>query len=241
MEIIVCENHKEISKKASEIIIDKINHQKNVVLGLATGSTPIELYRLLVQANKENKCSFKNVVTFNLDEYVGLSKDHEQSYHYYMYHHLFSKIDIKKENINLIEQTTSDLDAIAKSYNNKLNENKIDIQILGIGSNGHIGFNEPRTSFSNETFIVELDEKTREDNKRFFNSIEEVPKQAITMGIKNIMKAKKIILIASGQKKAEAIKQMILGPIDEKVPASVLQLHPNVVVVIDKKAASKLK
>ena len=240
MNVIICKNYHEISKKASEIVIDQIKRKPTSVLGLATGSTPLGLYEYLSKAYQEGKVSFKDVSTFNLDEYIGISHDHPQSYHYYMDQHFFSEIDIKDENTHLPENDEDCLEENIEQYNDMLKENPIDLQILGIGSNGHIGFNEPGTPFSNETFIAYLDEQTRKDNARFFDSFDEVPKEAITMGIKNIMKSKKILLLASGEEKADAIQDMIHGEVTEDLPASILQLHPDVTIIIDKQAAKKL-
>ncbi len=240
MNVITCKNYQGISKKASEIVIDQIKQKPTSVLGLATGSTPLGLYEHLSKAHKNETVTFKDVITFNLDEYIGISHDHPQSYHYYMDRHLFSKIDIKDENTHLPENDEDRLGEIVDEYNALLKKNPIDLQVLGIGSNGHIGFNEPGTPFSNETFIACLDEQTRKDNARFFDSMDEVPKKAITMGIKNIMKSKRILLLASGEEKADAIHGMMHGEVTEDLPASILQLHPDVTVIIDKQAARKL-
>lgn len=240
MKIIICKDYEDVSQKASEYVIEQMKLKSNSVLGLATGSTPIRLYEKLVESYKKKEISFKEVLTYNLDEYIGVDQNHPQSYYQYMYNHLFSLIDIKKSNIHIPSSNTKEIDVTPGMYNKDLEANKIDLQILGIGTNGHIGFNEPGTPFGNETFIVELDEQTRKDNMRFFDSIEEVPKYAITMGIKNIMMSKKIILMASGTEKAEAIYKMVRGEVTDKLPASILQLHPNVIVLVDEAAASKL-
>jgi glucosamine-6-phosphate deaminase len=239
MNVIICKNYEEVSLKASEIVIGQLKRKPNTVLGLATGSTPIGLYQKLIEANKNKEITFEDVETYNLDEYIGIELHHPQSYHQFMMDHLFSKIDIKLSNTHLPKNDVSHMHEHAKSYNKKLSKTSIDLQILGIGSNGHIGFNEPGTPFGNETFIVELEEKTRKDNMRFFNSLDEVPKYAITMGIKNIMKSKHILLLASGKEKSDAIERMIFGPVDESLPASILQLHPHVTVILDEKAAEK--
>ena len=240
MNIVILKNYDEVSEKASEIVIEQLTSKPHSVLGLATGSTPIGLYQRLIQANKENKISFKDVKSFNLDEYIGLDVKHPQSYHQFMMDNLFSKIDINLANTHLPQNDVENMNEHACAYNKLLSKTKIDLQILGIGSNGHIGFNEPGTPFGNETFIVELEEKTRRDNMRFFNSLDEVPKYAITMGIKNIMRSKHIILLASGIEKSDAVYKMIHGDVTENLPASILQLHPHVTVILDEKAASKL-
>lgn len=240
MEIIKCNHYNDMSKKAAQIIINDMKAKKDIVLGLATGSTPIGLYKELVKANKSHEISFENVMTFNLDEYVGLSQKHPESYYQFMMRHLFNHIDIHPNHINLPNNELSSIEKHIKDYNDKMKKHPIDLQVLGIGANGHIGFNEPGTPIDNETFIVDLDEDTRIANQRFFNSLDEVPTKAITMGIKNIMRSKKIILLASGIHKAEAIKKMIYGPITLDHPASILQLHPNVIVCVDEEAGSMI-
>jgi glucosamine-6-phosphate deaminase len=240
MKVIKCDNYDAVSQKASEIVIDQIKKKPNTVLGLATGSTPLKLYSNLVSAYEKKEISFKHILSYNLDEYIGIDRNHSQSYYQYMHQHLFSLVDMNEENIHIPNNDVTRIDEIAELYNKDLNKHQIDLQILGIGSNGHIGFNEPGTPLGNETFIVELDEQTRKDNKRFFKSLNEVPKYAITMGIKNIMRSKKIILMASGIEKADAIYQMINGRVTDELPASVLQLHPDVVVIVDQLAGSKL-
>jgi glucosamine-6-phosphate deaminase len=213
----------------------------NAVLGLATGSTPIGLYRKLIEKYQEGVLSFEKITTFNLDEYCGLTPDHPQSYHYFMHNNLFDHIDMKPENINIPRGIGAEPEELCREYNEKLKTALIDLQVLGIGNNGHIGFNEPGTPFDQETFVIELTEDTREANKRFFNSIDEVPRYAITMGIRNIMAAKKILLLASGVQKAPAIRQLIYGAVSEEFPASVLKLHPDVTVILDREAASMIK
>lgn len=240
MKIIKCKDYNEVSQKASEILVEQLKQKSKSVLGLATGSTPIGLYQKLIEAYEKKEISFKDVISYNLDEYIGIDRNHPQSYYQYMYTNLFSKVDMKDEHIHIPNNDISKIDEQAEAYNKDLKKHAIDVQVLGIGSNGHIGFNEPGTPFGNETFIVELDEQTRKDNMRFFNSIDEVPKYAITMGIKNIMRSKQIILLASGKEKADAIYKMINGEVTEDLPASILQLHPNVVVIVDEKAGSKI-
>lgn len=238
MKIIKCKDYLEVSQKASELFIHQIKGNPKSVLGLATGSTPIKLYENLVKSYQDKEISFKEIVSYNLDEYLGIDRNHPQSYYRFMYDHLFSLTDIKDENVHIPNNDVSQSDKLAKLYNCELSNHQIDLQVLGIGTNGHIGFNEPGTPPENETFIVELDEQTRKDNTRFFNSLNEVPKYAITMGIKNIMRSKKIVLLASGIEKADAINKMINGPVTDQLPASILQLHPDVTVIIDEQAAS---
>jgi glucosamine-6-phosphate deaminase len=242
MKIIICKDYDEVSKKAASVVIKEINKNPELKIGLATGSSPIGLYNNLIEAYQKNKISFKDVVSYNLDEYIGIDRSHPQSYYSFMHEHLFKHIDIEDEHIHIPNNDIKKLEHLAEDYNKILRENQLDIQILGIGTNGHIGFNEPGTPLGNETFIVTLDEQTRMDNSRFFNNnIDEVPKFAITMGIKNIMYAKKILLIASGKEKAKVIYKMIKGKVSKSLPASILQLHPDCTVIIDENAASKLK
>lgn len=240
MNIYVYDNTEELYKNAANLIANLIKSNPNARLGLATGSTPIKVYEQLVNQCKRDELSFKNVNTFNLDEYIGLGTDHPQSYAYFMKDHLFSHIDIKKENIHIPSGIVSDINQEMRDYDTLLEQNPIDMQLLGIGSNGHIGFNEPGTPFDSKTHVITLDEQTRLDNARFFNTLDEVPKRAITMGISSIMQAKEIIIIATGAQKAEAIKKMIKGPVDVSLPASILQLHPKVHVFLDQQSAKEL-
>ncbi len=238
MKIIKVKNYEEMSQKAFEELSKVIKNNPMANLGLATGSSPIGMYKKLIKDHKENKTSYKNIKTFNLDEYIGIRSNHTQSYNYFMNENLFNHIDIDQKNINIPKGDIDDPNKECEEYNKKLDNVSIDIQILGIGSNGHIGFNEPGTPFSQETHIIELDEKTRLDNKRFFNSLDEVPNYAITMGIKNIMDSKKILLLASGKSKAQAVKKMIEGNVTTDLPASILQKHNNVTIIVDKEAGS---
>lgn len=202
--------------------------------GLATGSTPVTTYAEIVASDLD----FSNATSINLDEYVGLAADHDQSYHYFMNEHLFSKKPFAQS--FLPDGLATDLDAFVKEYHEIIESHPIDLQILGIGQNGHIGFNEPGTSFTANTHVVDLTDSTIEANSRFFASRDEVPAQAISMGIAEILQSKQIIVEAFGKNKAEAIKKMIEGPITEDVPASVLQKHNNVIVIVDEEAASLL-
>lgn len=240
MKVIVCQNYEEMSRKGFEEIKSAIDSSKKPVVGLATGSTPVGLYKCWVEDFKQNKTSYKNLVTFNLDEYVGLPADHAQSYRTFMCENLFNHIDIDMNNVHL-PVGNGDLDAQCKAYDAAMSETQLDVQLLGIGRNGHIGFNEPGTPFNLTTHVVTLDEKTIADNARFFDGDEsQVPTQAVTMGIASIMKSKKIVLMATGESKADAIYEMIHGQVSEQCPATALQNHPNVVVILDQGAASKL-
>lgn len=240
MQLIICKDYEEVSHKASEIVIKQLQANPKSILGLATGSTPIGLYKDLIKAYKEGKISFKEVKSYNLDEYLGIDRSHPESYYSFMHTNLFNHVDMKEENSHLPKNNLLTVEHDIKAYNQALQKDKIDIQILGIGTNGHIGFNEPGSPFENETFAVDLTEQTRQDNLRFFNNLDEVPKRAVTMGIKTILRSKKIILMATGKNKANAIYQMMKGPVTTKLPASALQKHPDVVVIVDQAAASLL-
>lgn len=232
-------NKSEADKKVSQEIINLINDKKNCVLGLATGSTPEGVYALLVEAYKQGKVSFKDVTTFNLDEYVGLADSHPQSYRYFMNNHLFLHVDINLDKTHVPGNKGDENDLSVYDENIK-KHGGIDLQLLGIGSNGHIAFNEPGTPFDSKTHIVTLKESTIKDNSRFFNSIDEVPTSSITMGLNSIMNAKKIILMAFGKNKAEAICKMFTKDANVDLPASILQKHDNVTIYCDEEAASLL-
>jgi glucosamine-6-phosphate deaminase len=241
VELIITNNYDEMSEKAADLFVDLIKRKPNATLGLATGSTPIGLYKKLIEKNKAKEISFKNIVTYNLDEYCDIPKEHEQSYYTFMNENLFKHIDINKDNTHLPEgQGDSKLNA--QKYEEALKNAKIDIQLLGIGSNGHIGFNEPGTDFDIGVHDVQLTDNTIKDNARFFeNDINKVPKKAITMGIRNILSAETIILVASGVNKSNAIKSIMSGIVDKAVPATALNTHKGkVYVIVDKDAASKL-
>jgi glucosamine-6-phosphate deaminase len=241
-DVIVKKNYDEMSLEAAIFVANKIKENPNCVLGLATGSTPLGLYSELIKMYKRKEIDFSNVTTFNLDEYLGLSPEHPQSYHAYMKRNFFDHVNIKPENIHIPDGLTKNSIEHCNEYERKIKEvGGIDLQVLGIGSNGHIGFNEPGSELNSRTRVVELAEKTRRDNSRFFDKIEDVPKKAITMGIATILESKNILLLASGENKAEAIKNALEGPITKEVPASFLQYHPNVTVILDEPAASKLE
>lgn len=237
MKLIEVNTYEELSDKASEIIINTVKNNPNAKLGLATGSTPLGTYKRMIEDHQKNGTSYEHIVTVNLDEYVGLSKDHPGSYRYYMDNELFKHINIKHENAHVPDGTAEDLDAECRRYEAIIdNLGGLDIQLLGIGQNGHIGFNEPGTSFDSLTHVVELTENTREVNSRFFERLEDVPKKAITMGIKSILKSKEIILLISGKQKAEALHRLLNEEISENFPASALKKHPNCTVIYDKEA-----
>lgn len=229
-----------MNAEIAQLFIDTVKENPNAILGLATGSSPLGVYNNIINAYKAGEVSFKDVKTFNLDEYVGLDGTHEQSYRYFMNHNLFDHIDINKENTH-VPSGTGDYEELAKEYDEKIAQaGGIDLQILGIGSDGHIAFNEPGTPFSSLTHVAELAESTIKDNSRFFNSIEEVPTKAVTMGLASIMRAKKIVLIATGANKADAIKGLLLGLITEDLPCSILRNHPDVTIYVDRDAYSKV-
>lgn len=241
MKVIICENKEEASQKACEIMVGIVKDNPKAILGLATGSTPVQLYANMVADHKENGTSYKDVQTYNLDEYFGLDQSHPQSYHYFMCHHLFNHVDINMENVH-VPKGKGNVEEEAAKYNQMLDENPVDIQLLGIGSNGHIGFNEPGTPFDSVTHVVDLKQSTIEDNARLFfdGKIDEVPRQAVSMGIANIMKAKKVLLLAFGEGKAKAVQGMVEGPKTVDLPASALQDHDDCVLIIDKDAAKLL-
>ena len=235
---VIINSAENIAAMAAQQYVSLLKRKPNAILGGATGSTPLGLYAELVRLNKEGKISFKDASSFNLDEYVGLDGTHDQSYRYFMDHNLFDHIDIDKSRTRVPSGIdTSDPAAYDKEI---AAAGGVDLQLLGIGNNGHIGFNEPGTPFGSLTHIVELTESTREANKRFFSSIDEVPTHAVTMGVKTVMQARSIILMAIGPAKAPIMKEMLQGPVTEKVPASVLQLHPDVTVYMDYEAAKLL-
>ena len=240
MNVIRVKDYEDLSLEAAKIVSELLKSKPKSNLGLATGSSPIGLYQNLIKMYKNEEISFKYVKTYNLDEYCGLPKEHKESYYSFMHRNLFDHVDINKKNIHLPSSEGTNLEKNCKMYNKLLHKANIDLQILGIGGNGHIGFNEPGTPFEQETTIVELTKKTREDNKRFFNSIDEVPTHSITMGIKNIMQAKKILMLISGASKQKAVKELLSGNISEDFPASVLNNHPDVTVIIDDAAYGEL-
>ena len=243
METIVKNTYEEISQAAARVVAKVMNTKPNAVLGLATGSTPLGLYKELVRMHKDEGLDFSQVTTFNLDEYVGLKQDHEQSYHYFMHENLFQHINVPNQNVHVPSGTTDNYEAFCNWYEQRIVEcGGIDLQVLGIGSDGHIAFNEPGSSLGSRTRIKTLAKQTIDDNARFFDDLaEEVPIYAITMGVGTILEARKLILVANGQSKAEAVAAAIEGPVTSMITASALQLHPDSMFFLDTEAASGLK
>lgn len=242
MRLIVCDNQQEIANIGADMIAEVITANPTAVLGLATGSTPVPMYAELIRRYEAGKLDFSTVRSVNLDEYYPLAPDNDQSYRYFMNHQLFDHINIDKNSTSVPDGLATDPAAACAAYEAHIRElGGIDIQVLGIGGNGHIGFNEPTDTFVGPTHIVELTESTIQANSRFFEKIEDVPTKAISMGVGSIMKAKKIILVANGAGKAKAIADTLEGPITPWVPASVLQLHHDVTIIIDEAAAADLK
>lgn len=242
MDMYILKNEVEGGKKAAEIIKEVINEKNDAVLGLATGSTPIEMYKALIEMYKKGEVSFKNVKSVNLDEYVGLAGDHEQSYRYFMDENLFNHVDIDKNNTYVPDGMSENLSDFVEEYESLIHElGGQDCQVLGVGKNGHIGFNEPNTELELNTHVEDLSESTIDANKRFFESADDVPKQAISMGIGSIFNAKKILLLAFGESKADAIKSLESTKISTEIPVTLLKLHPDVTVIVDEAAARKLR
>lgn len=241
MRIYKAKDYVDMSRKAANIVSAQVIMKPNCVLGLATGSTPIGLYKQLVEWYNKGDLDFSEVMTVNLDEYKGLSRDNDQSYYYFMHQNLFDHVNIPAENTYLPNGMEPDSQKECQEYTNLIQSlGGVDLQLLGIGHNGHIGFNEPGEAFDKQVHCVNLTQSTIEANKRFFASADDVPKQAYTMGIKTIMQAKKILIVASGEDKAEIVRDAFFGPITPKVPASVLQLHNDVTLVADEAVLSKL-
>ena len=243
MEIIIQSTYKQLAAIASEIIRDALLSKPNLVLGLATGSTPIGLYKALVRMHKEDGLDFSSVTTFNLDEYVGIPCEHPQSYHTFMANHFFDHVNIPVKNQHIPQNTAKNHEAFCAAYEEAIvRAGGIDIQVLGIGTDGHIGFNEASSSLASRTRIKTLSKSTLEANAMHFGGdINAVPEMAITMGIGTIMEAKQCLLLANGASKSAAIAEAVEGPITAMVPASILQMHPNTVAIIDEAAASDLK
>ncbi len=240
MKIYVTEDYQSMSRKAANILSAQVILNPASVLGLATGSSPVGMYQQLIKWYDKGDVDFSQVRSVNLDEYVGLSPEHNQSYRCFMQKHFFDHINILPENTNVPNGLAEDPAAECRRYNQVIrNLGGIDIQVLGMGHNGHIGFNEPGEAFELETHVVNLSERTIDANARFFASRDEVPRQAMTMGIKSIMQARQILVIVSGEDKAAIVKTALTGPVTPRVPASILQLHPNVVLVADKAAMSQ--
>jgi glucosamine-6-phosphate deaminase len=242
MKIIEANDYQDMSKLAADYMIQKISTFPKLKLGLATGGTPLGIYSNLIADHQKNGTSYREVSSFNLDEYVGLTANDPNSYRYYMDHNFFDHIDIQKNNTFVPRGDVKDTQEECDAYEELLHKNTgIDLQILGIGKNGHIGFNEPGTSFESKTHVVNLTPSTRLANARYFNSLEEVPTKAISMGIATIMNSKEILLLISGEQKKEALHRLLTGAVDESFPASVLKNHPYVTIIADKAAIADLK
>lgn len=240
MKIIVTKDYEELSAKAAKIMLEVVRENPYAVLGLATGTTPLGLYAYMIADHEQKGTSYAHIRTANLDEYKRLPKTHPQSYAYFMRKNLFDGLGIHSENTNIENGMAADEEKECARYDEVLEQLPRDIQLLGLGSNGHIAFNEPGTPFGSGTHVVSLAESTVKDNARLFNDISEVPRKAFTMGIRQIMQAKKILILASGANKADAVAKMVKGEVTEAVPASVLQLHPDCTLIVDKAAAAKL-
>jgi glucosamine-6-phosphate deaminase len=238
MEILIREFLEDGAQVGASVVSKIFKSKDNPVLGLATGDTPLRMYHKLIQMKQSGELSFQNCTTFNLDEYVGLSREDERSYFYYMIINLFNHVDIEKNNVHLPDGNAKDLREECRNYEQQIKDaGGIDLQVLGIGANGHIGFNEPTGSFASRTWVKILSEQTIQDNSMYFEKLEEVPRHVVTMGIATIMESHHCLLLANGAKKADAIRKMIEGPISASCPASILQMHPRVTVVLDEEAA----
>lgn len=241
MQVYVAENYADMSRKAANILSAQVILKPDTVMGLATGSSPVGTYQQLIEWYKKGDLDFAQVRTVNLDEYAGLAPEHSQSYRRFMQENFFDHINILRENTHVPNGLAPDLEAECRRYNQVIQRlGGIDIQLLGMGHNGHIGFNEPGQAFELETHVVDLTDNTIEANARFFASRDEVPRQAITMGIKSIMQAQRIVMVVSGADKADMVRAAFAGPVVPQVPASILQMHPNFILVGDKAALSKL-
>lgn len=241
MRVVILETTQEVSVRAADLFCQTIQAHAHCVLGLATGGTPLGTYRVLVERYRAKQISFAGVTTFNLDEYVGLPTEHEQSYASFMRKNFFELVDIRTDRCFLPDGNATDIQAAGRAYEEQITAaGGIDLQLLGIGTDGHIAFNEPGSSLASRTRVKALTEQTRRDNARFFSSIDEVPKLSITMGVGSILDARKLLLIATGEKKAAAVRALIEGPLTAQVPASALQLHPCATVLLDRAAAGWL-
>lgn len=241
MRIIRAKDYEDMSRKAANIISSVMTLKPDCVLGLATGSSPVGTYKHLIRRYENGDLDFSQVTSVNLDEYKGLDRENSQSYYYFMRENLFSHVNIRMENTYIPDGTEADSEKACSAYNEILhNVGSVDLQLLGIGHDGHIGFNEPADTFAKETHCVDLTDMTIEANARFFASRDEVPTQAYTMGIQTIMSARKVLMVASGADKAKIIREAFFGPVTPKVPASILQFHPNFILVADEAALSEV-
>lgn len=227
-----------IAQYVSELLIKQIKTKPNSTLGLATGSTMLPVYKKFVEQVKQQNLDLSGISTFNLDEYLGLAPEHEQSYHYFMQENLFKHVGLDSKQTHLPNGLAENMSKECRVYSEALDEAKLDVQLLGIGTNGHIGFNEPYTSFDSLTHVIELSENTRKDNSRFFDNVKDMPTHAITMGLADIMSAREVILVVTGKHKAEIMAQLFHSPVTEAMPASVLKQHHNILILMDEEAAS---
>ncbi|MDP4118664.1 MAG: glucosamine-6-phosphate deaminase [Bacillota bacterium] len=237
MRIIVCDDYDGLSLTAAKMIASQILLKPNSVLGLATGSTPVGTYNILMKMYADGETDFKDVLTFNLDEYYPIRDDNPQSYHYFMKEHLFSKININPSNVHILNGTVTDAAAECKTFERLIKKSGgIDLQLLGIGKNGHIGFNEPEANLNAGTHLTKLTQSTIEANSRFFENVDDVPTHALTMGIATILRSKKIVLLASGEEKQHIISSLLEGGISTAIPATMLKVHPDVTIICDRAA-----
>ena len=238
MKILVCKDYEELSRKSAEIVVSQVNQKKDSVLGLATGGTPVGMYQELVKSYREGKVDFGKVITFNLDEYYGVDHENINSYHYYMNTNFFDHVNIDRKNINIPNGMSKDIEKECREYDEKIQSlGGIDLQILGVGLNGHIGFNEPAKELMSTTHITDLTKETINANARFFEDISQVPTKAITVGMATILRSKKIVVLINGKNKSKIFEKIIGKKITTQIPATLLQLHPDVTIVVDEQAA----
>ena len=239
MKILVCKDYEELSRKSAEIVVSQVNQKKDSVLGLATGGTPVGMYQELVKSYREGKVDFGKVITFNLDEYYGVDPKNVNSYHYYMNTNFFDHVNIDRKNINIPNGMSKDIEKECREYDEKIQSlGGIDLQILGVGLNGHIGFNEPAKELMSTTHITDLTKETINANARFFEDISQVPTKAITVGMATILRSKKIVVLINGKNKSKIFEKIIGKKITTQIPATLLQLHPDVTIVVDEQAAT---
>jgi len=239
MKILVCKDYEELSLKSAEIIVNQINQKKDSVLGLATGGTPVGMYKELVKSYREGKVDFGKVITFNLDEYYGVDHENINSYHYYMNTNFFDHVNVERKNINIPNGMSKDIEKECREYDEKIQSlGGIDLQILGVGLNGHIGFNEPARELMSTTHITDLTKETINANARFFEDISQVPTKAITVGMATILRSKKIVVLINGKNKSKIFDKITGKKITTQIPATLLQLHPDVTIVVDEQAAT---